>query len=113
MAEKERVDNSQFYKHTDSPLRDKIFNAIVKRYEKNGHVWEKSDDVVWGGTIYVVASYFGYTALGGLLWWLLNATVKYQGADHAVLLMLILIFLQLLRVNTIMRKVDRDMKGDV
>lgn len=108
MVEKERVDNSQFYKHTDSPMRDRVFNFVVRRYEKNGHVWEKSDEVVWAGSVYVVASYFGYLALIGLLWWILNATIKYQGADHAVLLMLILVFVQLLRVNATMRKIDRD-----
>lgn len=102
------IDNSEFYKHTDSPARDVVFNAIVKRYGVKGNAWEKSDGVVWGGAIYVVSSYFGYMLIVALLWWLLSATIRLQGDTHAILLMLILMFIQLLRMNATLRKIDKD-----
>lgn len=110
MAKKEkvRVDNSEFYKHTESKVRDAIFNWVVRRYERNSHVWQKSDEVVWNGAIYHVSGYFGYLIVIGLLWWLLDATVRLKGGTHAILLLMILMFVQLLRLNSIMRKIDRD-----
>lgn len=104
------VDNSKSYRFTEHPFRDKVFNAIVARYGKKGNLWEKSDDFVWGNGIYVVWDYFWWLFLIGAIWWVLSLIQKHQGWEHAALLVGVLIFVQLMRVNRALRKIDKNFK---
>jgi hypothetical protein len=100
------VDNSSHYRDTTSPGLDAVYNAVVRRYTKNNRVWEKSDSTVWGGAIYQVIPLFGYSVLGVVLWFLLDKTVELKGATHALLFMMILLFLNTLRMNAALRKMN-------
>jgi hypothetical protein len=106
-----RVDNSASFNHTEYPVRDGIYNSIVRRYGVNGHQWNKSDEIIWGGAIYQVAD-LGFTLL--FLWvvyLVANSLYNHYGIFRAVAF---LVVMGLLRINTLIRKVDftnRILKG--
>ena len=81
--------NVAFYRNTEKPARDKIFNWLVDLYTKKGKKWEKSDEVIFGGFIYVIADYFGYILLFGALWWFVTVMVRTKGEWHALFFLLI------------------------
>lgn len=111
MAKREPVDNSMHFKNTDSLLRDKVYNWIVRKYGKNGHPWLKVDTILWTGFLYTIVGMIGYLIVIGALWWFLGKTIEYSGPEKAVLLMLILMFVQLLRMNAMLRKIDKGLSG--
>lgn len=98
------VDNSQHYKTTDYKLKDTIYNAIVKRYGKNGHVWKKSDTFVWEGSIYYVWDYFFIILFLYFVYLAGNYFYDHYGLWRAVMFVAVMF---LLRINTLIRKVDK------
>lgn len=104
------VDNSEFLRTTEFPLRDKIFNAIVRQYGRKGNPWKKSDGYVWGGAVYQLFTYVIWSIGLWLLWLLLRWTVDHKGVEYAILYVLALVFTQLIRVNTKLSKIDKNFK---
>lgn len=97
-----KVDNSSFYRHTDFKSRDRVFNWIVRRYERNGHPWKKSDEVVWGGSIYVIWDWAMILVFIYFLWFMFNFFQKRYGDVQAIAFLLIMV---LFRLNILIRKV--------
>lgn len=98
------VDNSEHLRHTDFPMRDRVFNWIVKRYERNKHEWTKSDDAVWGGFIYFIWDWIVILAFLYLMWFIFNLLRKGYDDVHAIAFLLIMI---LFRLNVMIRKLSK------
>ena len=98
------VDNSASFRHTDHPMRDRVFNWIVSRYGSKGNRWEKSDDRVWGGAIYHVWDFFTAILFIYLMWIIYNFSQRNYGDAHAIAFLLIMI---LFRINIAIKKLSR------
>jgi hypothetical protein len=98
-----RVDNSEFYQESEFPLKDKVFNWIVRRYERNGHEWKRSDDIVWRGSIYHVFDFFWMCLIVWLLIWSISLVYNRFGMFRALQSIMVIV---LLRLAMISRKVS-------
>lgn len=87
--------------NTGEPIKDKIFNWVVGRYKKHNHPWYKSDQVVWGGAIYGVSSYFGYAIFFGLFLYILVWVQGKYGDGRAIIMALLFI---LVRINILIKQ---------
>jgi hypothetical protein len=87
--------------NTGEPWKDKIFDWVVKRYQKNNHPWKKSDDRVWRGAIFGVTSYLGALVFFALIGFVLYQTNKLYGFEKAVLLAMLMI---LFRINVLIKQ---------
>jgi hypothetical protein len=83
------------------PWKDKLFDFVVKRYQKNNHPWKKSDQDIWSGAIFAVTQYIGTIVFLGFIGWLLYQTNKLYGFEKAILLALLMI---LFRVNIVIKQ---------
>jgi hypothetical protein len=100
---KEPVDNSEYFKHSEYPVRDSIFNAVVKRYGVKGNHWKRSDEFVWNGAIYYVWDYFLMVLFIWFTYWLATAMYDHYGLFKA---MMVVVVMFLVRLNSLVRKVD-------
>ena len=100
----EKVDNSSSYRRTDFPMRDKVFNWLVRKYEAKGRKWGKSDDVIFGGAIYVIWDWCGILLFLYVMWLLFNFSRKHYDDVHAIAFLMVMI---LWRLNILIRKVGK------
>lgn len=98
------VDNSLHFRHTDFPMRDKVFNGIVTRYGTKGNKWEKSDDQIWGGAIYFIWDWAMILVFIYFMWFMFNFMQKSYGDVHAIAFLLIMI---LFRLNIMIKKLSK------
>ena len=102
--DQKKVDNSIFYRTTDHAGRDIVFNWIVRRYERNGHVWKKSDGMVWGGALYHVLDYFWMLIFIYFVYVVANFMYDRYGIFKAGMVIVVMI---LIRFNSLIKKVDQ------
>jgi hypothetical protein len=88
-------------KNTGQPLRDKAYNWVVARYKRNNHFWKKSDERVWGGFIYYVVDYIWLLTWIGLLWLIINSSLKRVGFEKTVFVVAIIF---LIRLNSLIKQ---------
>lgn len=81
--------NRQFYKHTEYPSKDKIYNWVVDLYTKKGKKWEKSDTFVFSGALYIAYDYAGYLMLFWILWWFVGVLQRTKGEFYAIAFLMI------------------------
>jgi ABC-type protease/lipase transport system fused ATPase/permease subunit len=104
MAKKSKkmpVDNSEFYKSTEHPIRDHVYNGIVARYGKKGNKWEKSDTFVWGGAIYQLWDMFWIVVFIYIVWFIVTWTYDRYGMFKAIVTLAIFF---LIRINSLVRQ---------
>jgi hypothetical protein len=97
------VDNSNYLRNTEYPMRDSIFNAVVKRYGVKGNHWKRSDDMVWGGALYHVLDYFFMILFVYFVYIVANFTYNRYGVFKAAM---VIVVMALIRLNALIRKVD-------
>jgi hypothetical protein len=108
---KSPVDNSEHFRNTEYHLRDKVYNWLVRRYGQKGNVWQTSDTVVWQGAIYHVWPWIPALLFIYVTYFIANWTYEHYGMFRALT---VLAVMMLIRVNTLVRKLDqliRVMKG--
>ena len=76
--------NSKFIQSTDTPLRDKIYNWVLMRYSKHGHLWTTSDKVIWSGAIYVAPEWIGYILWFAVFMLLAKGMLKKYGDAYTI-----------------------------
>lgn len=103
MDKKPPVDNSEFYSLSEHKLKDMVFNAVVRRYGKNGHKWEKSDQFIWHGAIFVVIDYFWMLVFVYFVYIAGSFIYNKYGLWRGVLFICVMF---LIRINSMVRKLD-------
>jgi len=88
--------------NTGQPLKDKVFDWVVRRYEKKGLAWRESDQKIFSGFIYGVGGYFSALLFFAFFGFLFYQTNKLYGFERAVLLALLMI---LFRVNILIKQI--------
>ena len=101
------VDNSKFFQRSEYPMRDAVFNWVVRRYGRLGHKWKKSDQFIFYNAIYFIWDYFWIIIFLYLIYWIANAMYERYGMWRAVLVIGVIF---LLRMNQIIRKLDQQIK---
>lgn len=101
---KEPVDNSMHYRDTEYPMRDKVFNAVVRRYGKKGNEWKSSDDIVWGGAIYHLWDFVPLLIFVYFVYFVTNWTYDKYGWFRAIVVLAIMV---IIRLNAMTRKLDQ------
>lgn len=105
------IDNSHFLKKTEYPGRDAIYNWLVKKYERKGKHWKKSDSAVFGGFLYYVWDFVPSLLFIWFTWWLVMLSYDHYGEFHAFVTLGIML---LFRLNALLRQVtmtNRLLKG--
>lgn len=119
LYKKPPVDNSAHYKETDHKIKDKIYNATVRRYGKKGNRWTFSDTIVWSGFIYEVPAWVGYVAQFWLFWYLAHLYTDRNGGDPAyglvflgvlIIIRMAMLSRQLTRTNESLREIRAKLK---
>jgi len=87
--------------NTGQPIRDKIFNFVVARYKKFNHLWRKSDQRIWGNSIFVVVDYIWLLVWIGALWLVINGSLKRVGFEKTVFVVAMIF---LIRINALVKQ---------
>ena len=87
--------------NSGQPLRDKMYNFVVKRYKKNNHVWRQSDERIWKNSIYVVLDYIWLLCWIGILWLIINGSLKRVGFEKTVFVVAMIF---LIRINALVKQ---------
>jgi hypothetical protein len=104
---KQTFDENRYpFRQTEYPFRDKIFNNIVRRHlsdgkKKKGLPWTKSDDFVWGGSIYVVWDFIPQLLFLFFVYYIVNMTYDHYGWFKAITVLGVMV---LIRVNSLIRQ---------
>jgi hypothetical protein len=84
-------------------MRDKVFNFLVKRYEKKNHVWKWHDDFIFGGFIYYIWDWIPMLLYIYVTYLVVNYTYGRYGWFRGILVLGVMV---LIRINALIRKVD-------
>jgi len=87
--------------NTGQPMRDKLFNWIVGRYQKNNHLWKKSDQRVWHGAIFLCLDYAWLLIWIAALWLIINGSMKRVGFEKTIFVVAIIF---LIRINSLIKQ---------
>lgn len=90
-------------KSTGAPIRDKLFNFVLRRYRKFNHPWKKSDQAIWYNVIYHIGDFIGILFFFWIMWLLTNYSLKKYG-EWRTLFYLIIIFM--FRINILIQQIS-------
>ena len=93
------VDNSEYYERSAYPIKDKVFNAVVRLYERRGKRWQLSDTIVWRGSIYFVFDFFFMLLIIWLIVWGITFVYEKYGMFNALRSAIVIILLRLAMIS--------------
>jgi hypothetical protein len=89
---------------TGAPIRDRIFNWILKRYEKFHHPWRKSDDIIWRGVVNIMGELIGVLFFFWIMWLLINYSLKKYGEWRTLFYIILLVTF---RINILIQQIGK------
>jgi hypothetical protein len=89
---------------TGAPIRDKLFNWILGRYEKFHHPWTKSDDLIWRAVINVMGELIGILFFFWIMWLLINFSLKKYGEVRTIIYVILLL---IFRINIMIQQINK------